>query len=251
MTEPVTNPSEIEDVLSSIRRLVAEDGQSRKVRKNPAVKAPADHDPSAFVLTTDQRVEAEVMPLRPHQDDSEAEAKLDQRDTDRLEASLEDDADHVFDVWTAEDFANAAAVSDVDENEASEAEGPNTASDPATVAATAASDTTTQADEKPAGATVNALSDFDRPAFVHESFHTLDPSEFEEELDRSLDESAWDQDAAVTASAPQIDEEMLKEIVADLVRKELQGAMGEKITRNVRKLVRREIQRAIAAQDFT
>ena len=31
---------------------------------------------------------------------------------------------------------------------------------------------------------------------------------------------------------------------------ELQGALGERITRNVRKLVRREIQRALTAQDL-
>ena len=47
-----------------------------------------------------------------------------------------------------------------------------------------------------------------------------------------------------------IDEETLKELVADIVRQELQGALGERITRNVRKLVRREIQRALAAQNM-
>ena len=45
-----------------------------------------------------------------------------------------------------------------------------------------------------------------------------------------------------------IDEEALRELVADIVRQELQGALGERITRNVRKLVRREIHRALAAQ---
>ncbi len=47
-----------------------------------------------------------------------------------------------------------------------------------------------------------------------------------------------------------IDEESLRELVADIVREELQGALGERITRNVRKLVRREIHRALAAQDL-
>ncbi|MEP0154468.1 hypothetical protein [Pseudophaeobacter sp.] len=47
-----------------------------------------------------------------------------------------------------------------------------------------------------------------------------------------------------------LDEESLRELVADIVRSELQGALGERITRNVRKLVRREIQRALAAQDL-
>ncbi|TCK99463.1 hypothetical protein BXY66_3967 [Shimia isoporae] len=47
-----------------------------------------------------------------------------------------------------------------------------------------------------------------------------------------------------------IDEEALREMVADIVRQELQGALGERITRNVRKLVRREIHRALAAHDL-
>jgi hypothetical protein len=38
--------------------------------------------------------------------------------------------------------------------------------------------------------------------------------------------------------------------VAEIVRKELQGDLGERITRNVRKLVRREIHRALASRDF-
>lgn len=47
-----------------------------------------------------------------------------------------------------------------------------------------------------------------------------------------------------------LDEESLRELVADIVRQELQGALGERITRNVRKLVRWEIHRALVAQDL-
>ncbi|MCE8005932.1 hypothetical protein [Aestuariivita sp.] len=47
-----------------------------------------------------------------------------------------------------------------------------------------------------------------------------------------------------------LDEEALRELVADIVREELQGALGERITRNVRKLVRREIHRALAVQEL-
>ncbi|MEM0948561.1 MAG: hypothetical protein AAGK37_14255 [Pseudomonadota bacterium] len=47
-----------------------------------------------------------------------------------------------------------------------------------------------------------------------------------------------------------IDEEALRDIVAEIVRSELQGELGERITRNVRKLVRREIHRAIMTRDF-
>lgn len=47
-----------------------------------------------------------------------------------------------------------------------------------------------------------------------------------------------------------IDEAMLREMVAQMIREELRGTLGERITQNVRKLVRREIQRALMGQDF-
>jgi hypothetical protein len=47
-----------------------------------------------------------------------------------------------------------------------------------------------------------------------------------------------------------IDEEALRDLVSEIVRAELQGALGERITRNVRKLVRREIHRALTAKEM-
>lgn len=47
-----------------------------------------------------------------------------------------------------------------------------------------------------------------------------------------------------------LDEEMLRELVTEIVRQELQGALGERITRNVRKLVRREIHRALTSHEL-
>lgn len=57
-----------------------------------------------------------------------------------------------------------------------------------------------------------------------------------------------DEDGADDTSI--LDEEMLRQMVVEIVRQELQGALGERITRNVRKLVRREIQRALTSQDL-
>ncbi len=54
----------------------------------------------------------------------------------------------------------------------------------------------------------------------------------------------------IAADEAVLDEEMLRELVSDIVREELQGALGERITRNVRKLVRREIHRALTAQEL-
>jgi len=51
-------------------------------------------------------------------------------------------------------------------------------------------------------------------------------------------------------TAPVIDEAHLREMVGEIVRQELQGVLGERITRNVRKLVRREIHRVMMTQDY-
>ncbi|WP_137701604.1 hypothetical protein [Marimonas lutisalis] len=72
---------------------------------------------------------------------------------------------------------------------------------------------------------------------------TLGVSAADDEAD-SVDLFGAENEAAV------IDEEMLREMVAEIVRQELQGTLGERITRNVRKLVRREIHRALAAQEL-
>lgn len=55
----------------------------------------------------------------------------------------------------------------------------------------------------------------------------------------------------LSAEDSYLDEDSLRDLVSEIVRSELQGALGERITRNVRKLVRREIHRALAAQDLT
>ena len=67
--------------------------------------------------------------------------------------------------------------------------------------------------------------------------------------DDASDSSDDDRDFLVSDEAV-LDEESLRELVADIVREELQGALGERITRNVRKLVRREIHRALATQEL-
>ena len=47
--------------------------------------------------------------------------------------------------------------------------------------------------------------------------------------------------AAGRADAPIFDEESLRELINGIVREELQGELGERINRNLRKLIRREI----------
>lgn len=52
------------------------------------------------------------------------------------------------------------------------------------------------------------------------------------------------------AEEPRFDEAVLRDLVRDLIREELQGSLGERITRNVRKLVRAEIARALSVRDL-
>ncbi|MBW6418284.1 hypothetical protein [Celeribacter sp. PS-C1] len=47
-----------------------------------------------------------------------------------------------------------------------------------------------------------------------------------------------------------LDEEALREMIAQVIREELQGELGQRITRNVRSLVRREVQRALTLREF-
>lgn len=54
-----------------------------------------------------------------------------------------------------------------------------------------------------------------------------------------------EQDGAEAGDAV-LDEEALRALVGEIVRQELQGKLGERITRNVRKLVRREISRTLS-----
>ncbi|WP_281983815.1 hypothetical protein [Thalassorhabdomicrobium marinisediminis] len=59
-----------------------------------------------------------------------------------------------------------------------------------------------------------------------------------------------DLDGLLEADGALLDEEALRALVAEVVREELTGPLGERITRNVRKLVRREIYRVLSSQDF-
>lgn len=99
-----------------------------------------------------------------------------------------------------------------------------------------------------------------KPAFVRhaETAETLDwedhtPDEPSADAMTDADVPRADTSLAETteqAALAELSEEALQGMVADIVRRELQGALGERITRNVRKLVRREIHRVMMNQDF-
>ena len=78
--------------------------------------------------------------------------------------------------------------------------------------------------------------DVGMPASVEEDDSTTDEARTVEAGTGSLD---VDED---------LDAEILRDIVGEVIRAELQGPLGERITRNVRMLVRREINRALEAR---
>ena len=124
-----------------------------------------------------------------------------------------------------------------------------------------------RADEwEPDQAGASAYAGTEPPAMTWEDAGDLDA----DDQDQDQDETAYDVSKPVNFSThaetdldtPEselsnisseenvLDEDVLRELVSDIVREELQGALGERITRNVRKLVRREIHRALVAQEL-
>lgn len=69
-------------------------------------------------------------------------------------------------------------------------------------------------------------------------------------IDDEFEDEAIDDQDTTEGTLVGLNEDMLRAMVAQIVREELQGEMGERITRNVRKLIRREINRALAIQDL-
>jgi hypothetical protein len=100
-----------------------------------------------------------------------------------------------------------------------------------------------EVDDAPASDASNVLHVQDawpQPQSHHDSL----PEPVEEQTDALQTQHSTDE------AALEIDEDMLRQMVIDIVRQELQGALGERITRNVRKLVRREIHRMLISQDL-
>ena len=58
-----------------------------------------------------------------------------------------------------------------------------------------------------------------------------------------------DAEAAAARPAPNLDEAALRAMINAIVREELQGELGERINRNLRKLIRREIAEFLEDQE--
>ncbi len=295
MSDPVTNV-EIEDVLSSIRRLVSSDERPKSVSSvQPAPEpAPAPAEPERLVLTPSLRVDDAVLDLSGHalavETDDEETADVADISSDAV-AALDGDPDVGENSGTtAEQAAIPAQTREVDEatngqpvrdpkaelkarvaelEEVVSRQGdqwdPDGASPDANSGSPVASlpweDYVSGAEEeKPQDASTKTADP--APEFQHRAPESKPDTSSDADTGDSRNDFAADGisepsaspgDSArdfVAASDEFLDEDALRDLVADIVRQELQGALGERITRNVRKLVRREIHRALTSQEL-
>lgn len=97
------------------------------------------------------------------------------------------------------------------------------------------------------------VADVVEPPLTGQGWADAAEAEIRRELEAeavAVEESVFARFDAADHDDRAFDEEMLRDLVRDIIREELQGALGERITRNVRKLVRSEIARALAVRDF-
>lgn len=261
MSNPVTNV-DIEDVLSSIRRLVTEGERTDAPRSVEAVRdvVSAKHD--RFVLTPALRVVAPA---------------TDAGDTETVSADASPAAPPPLILTNNRNLSNLEATiaeleaavnwqNDEFEPDGSEVAATRESTDAPTDLRRRVVDDPENTDPEISDADTidfgnaqaeNADVDTENPdapiATPEPMFHHKIDDETEE--DHHDDLMAGDDDPADDLTAyldddSTIDESALRDMVAQIVRAELQGELGERITRNVRKLVRREIYRVINSQEF-
>ncbi|MBU2959593.1 hypothetical protein KO516_01885 [Citreicella sp. C3M06] len=301
MSDPVTN-LEIEDVLSSIRRLVSEDARPRS---EPPTEAP--ERPDRLVLTPAQRVNDVAKggqdPEMPVADAATPQASEDTRDAKffkpepELTTAAVDErsgfitrlvSDEVERMLAAQEDSAPESDVDVAPDPAEDSLSAKIARLEALIARGAAPEAQAEQGENPASATFvhRARDSLDWEDHVaHEDADTfVIESPGADKADPATDVAESTQERVETVTPPAlvlggppwrgsqveggakdlpvdarkepgtavatIDEEMLRDMVGSIVRQELQGALGERITRNVRKLVRREIHRMLVSHEL-
>lgn len=267
MSDPMTN-FEIEDVLSSIRRLVAEGdaGKSastepdapRKVGKlvlTPALRVDnqknATSDAPVYVLTEPVTDAAPQMAASP--DRASLLATIAE-----LESAVREQPDEWEPDGTGTEteltWARAGFRGDVEVEDAEDLNAPprvvapqNASAWPPTLSEAAKRYGENEPDEP----------EDEAPQFRHHRAENIarpdnGGDEFNDDLigGPDLGEDPEDMLDSYLAGDAVIDEALLRDMVRDIVRQELQGKLGERITRNVRKLVRREIHRVLTTQEF-
>lgn len=219
MTEAMSR-RDIEDVLTSIKRLVSQDAQAR-----PATESAAPPPrPEKLVLTPALRVMPDGdapadTPVSPTEPKSEPQTA----DTPAAETPAPASYSLLRRISQAGTAADAPPLQSVP------------ATDP---------DSPDSFPEDTLGLVMDSLED----SALEETLARLEAVLSGKPVPPADPESPDTPDTAETPSADGeqvIDEGMLYQLVAHIVRQELQGELGEKITRNIRKLVRQEVAREL------
>ena len=277
MSDPMTN-IEIEDVLSSIRRLVADGGQDAAAPQSPEparkigklVLTPAfrvDTPPADTVVLSDD-VRVDIGTDGSASDDRHdvakgagaAEAPADRGDLLATIAELEAAVLGQSDDWEPDgtgtdtdlSWARAGFRGDVEVEEAEVLAAGETPS------ADAAEWPETLAEAARRFGDGDDDAEIPVAQFRHHRSENVARDDVDEDEDHDddliggpdLGDDPEDMLERYLATDTVIDEVILREMVRDIVRQELQGKLGERITRNVRKLVRREIHRVLTTQNF-
>ncbi len=253
MSNSVTNV-EIEDMLSSIRRLIADEPRTRSELGKPTT--------DRFVLTPALRVMAEETSEPTPNSGTSSVARLlsehDASDDAELDPDVEESAAEFV---TEDDGAVAAAFTS--SRSALEAR----------IAELEAAVAQSREEWEPDGSELDAKETPERHIFAHsrtkasrpepmpetvtesvppESFHRPKARERQEVFSTANQTPAINEPSEIQESTEDllVDEGALRELVTEIVGQELQGPLGERITRNVRRMVRREIQQALSLKDF-
>lgn len=275
MSDPVTN-SEVENVLASIRRLV---GDTKKVEEASEEESATDR----LILTQQQRVtEPDVLQLTPEDavgseenwqeyeeppfetsDDlrvKESQGSAGESGTASEDASAQDNPAEEDELSSNNTEKADEESEEIDDNQqdnsnASElTENAQTLSEKIAALETAIARTHDEWD--PDGNEQDAYAGSQSSAMTWQDDVELDgmgsPVDNNSEAsddDTSTDDTQIIDEETLHAMVTEIVQQLLSEkVVADAVRKELQGDLGIRISQNVRKLVRREIQLALSAQ---
>lgn len=264
MSEPLSS-TEIEDVLSSIRRLVSEDMRPL-ARAEPSIAAArsaafADVGEKLILTPALRVVEAEP-----------AQTPVDRLPPSRLHLEFSDKTSgptaHTPSIETVVASFGAAVDATESEWEAENGDHSITLEDQASAPDWAFFDSEEFLDE------IYVAENTPVAAYEGEVLqHTNEPLPGWAQSDDGLDDepsdsASLDPDLADAAEASVIaalsaaqghdgdgtqmsfNEDVLREVVRDVLREELAGKLGERITRNIRKLVRTEIARSLDAQDL-
>ncbi len=254
---------DVEDVLSSIRRLVSEEARTvtnEIVADNVAKKTveTAVEVPEKLVLTPAFRVPETALPARAEEIFQAPVSAETPQEPETFFQPPQEDAPfaEVLDQETeTQDAPFEAEVRGFTGQEVEDPE-PESVTVPPKI----------MAESEPQAETIELVPELDSPkpepdtSFHPEILHpiteeTVPENEVaaESELQDNAPETAtygYDEVDYTSDSDTYLDEEALRELVSEMVRSELQGELGDRITRNVRKLVRREIHRALASRDF-